>query len=417
MRKGGRISFNWADDEEPELNLPSKLKPSTKQTFASSSFDVSQIKDRVLQMEMGEEVILDSSMLEQLEAEGEAEEDEESLAQALRIKQAKEARANSRLKQVHAVPTEEEDYISLNGDHRLKRDFAAAEEAFTSTQHSRLVREDLVNDRDDTEVIEGFTPLNTLSKRLLERDLKSADFYYTELRLQEADDSDEEVSAWQASQARKGIEKGWRGGGAAGEFDADAFLAKQSRLTMQFTPPKPLDAVVPIDTLLLQETAQLEALKAELQAIEENCSKMRLDCEKYDFSRFDTSQEREKLGKLKEFSVLVSKWTVFLAEREAELDALTEQASMEANELVSDAWEHFFDDVDDEFLNLPALCTQFTGHDEALAHIIGFFCKYHLLKEKLQPGCSRQEILDSSGLQVILDSLSLELRSIILNKL
>ena len=408
MRKG-KITFAWSPEEESELNLPVKptVKPVAK-TTTKPAFDVSQIRDRVMQMEMGEEMVLDGEALESLEAEEAQEEEDttEALAQALRIKQAKEARAKSRLQEF--FPESSEDFLPFAQDHRLKRDFEAAEEEFTAHQSSRLIREDLLNDQDDSSAIEGFTMLPGLSRRLLERDLKSTEFYDSELRELHAEDSNDdgdEGSSWQATQARKGIEKGWRSA-AGGAYDADEFLAKHSRLALQFTPPKPLDPTIPVDTLLTEEQSKLTALKAELTAIEQNCAKMRLDVEGYDFSRFDTEAEKARLGELRSLAAFTAKWSAFLTEREAELEALSSQCQTD-NALVLDAWEHFFDDVEaEELLDLPGACVRLRGEEEALVQIVGFFCKYHRLKVKLVAGVTEEEALETSGLQSIIDSLS-----------
>jgi hypothetical protein len=430
MRKG-KISFAWTDDD-PELNLP--LKPALSKTTESNkpAFDVSQIRDRVMQMEMGEEVILDAVETETIlaaAAAAEEEEPENDELQALRVKQAKEARAKSRL-QVDA-DADAEEFIGIGlTEHRLRRDFDASEEAFNAHANSRFVREDLVTDLDDTAAaaaaVEGLTPLPILSRRLLlARDLKSTEFYDAQVREKHAEDSDEEVANWQAAQARKGIEKGWRSTRGA-EFDASEFLAKQSRLALQFTAPKAIDPGHSIDALVAEEARQLEILKTELEALEENCAKMRLDAQNCDFTRFSTDADQVDLARRRAFSARCTRWTAFLAARERELNALSQQSS--APHLAFDAWEHFFDDVDgvdeDEFLNLPAVCAQFQEFfpeaEEALVCIISFFCKYHLLKLKLDPALgeqSREEILHSSGLHSVLMSLPSQTRLQIENKL
>lgn len=424
MRRG-KITFSWEDEpgQEAELNLPTP-RPAAKPaaTFnkpTAASFDVSAIRDRVLQMEMGEEVVLDGTSLD----DHDHDQDQDTLRI---IQQAKEARAKMREKQ-DTVAVEEDDYLPVtsSGQYWLKRDVQDAEEAFHSSSHSRLVREDLVHDRDDSADVEGFTSFaGGLSKRILEKDLKSGDFYTAAASAEAADDSDEEVAAWQAAQARKGMEKGWR---PLGEADSsDGFLARQSKLASHFTAPKQLEPPLPIDTVLQAESAQLEKLKATLQEIEENCARMRLDQVAFDFGRFDTAREKAKLASLQQLHQVVSQWTAFLSEREAELEALLAQTDGPLD-LIQDAWEHFFDDVEGEQLvllnSLPWHCSFLQQHlaDEqlsrevqaALVHLVGFFCKYHLMKERFTSQ-DRSEILAECGLQAILDALDEETRTMIL---
>jgi hypothetical protein len=68
-------------------------------------------------------------------------------------------------------------------------------------------------------------------------------------------------------------------------------------------------------------------------------------------------------------------------------------------------WEHFFDNDDAEFVDLPLILQKYRELNlEHLAEIIGLFLRYHFLALKLVNGAEVMDIYEASGLKSVLEN-------------
>lgn len=395
----GKITLTWEDDDEEQLNpeifiKTSKIKSFTAHTDADSTpLDISKIKDRVLQMDLAEDeqVIIPGDLLENDDDEVDEVEEQELIK---KVKAAKAARMKKNNQAEEEIVDEEEIPFWMR-----KRDEQDQLESFN--EDSRFLREDILNENDvETDKMEGFTSFaGGLSRKLLQRDLKSSEFYDTEIGTELVEEDD-----WQAAQLRKGIDKGWQ----ATNDDQSSFLAKQSKLPAFISPPKIPTEKQSIDSALKSETEALQSAQTELNIVQENLLKLQLQSQQIDFSSIEQeiSNLTEQLTSLSSFQALVNKLHVFLQEKGPELEALASQFS-NSDPIMIDVWEHFLDDIDDaDLLDLPKLVKAFTENNQtfALVDILRFYCRYHLMRANAAD--EHDTILAQSGLSNILESLN-----------
>lgn len=405
-KRKGKITLTWDDDDadehqlNPEISIkPTKMRPSyISPDTDSTPLDISKIKDRVLQMDLAEneQIIISGDLLE----EGEDNDGDDYITnQELigKIKAAKEAR----MKRTQ-TPDEIEDEEELPFWMR-KRNEQDQLESFN--EDSRFVREDILNENEtENHKMEGFTSFaGGLSRKLLQRDLKSSEFYDTEIGTELIEEDD-----WQAAQLRKGIDKGWQ----VTSDDQSAFLAKQSKLPAFIPPPKIRAELSSIDRVLRDESEALQSTQSELRTLQDNLVKLKLQSQSIDFSPIEAEIVgiQSQLASLTAFQALVNKLSVFLQEKGPELEALSSQFS-NSDPIMLDVWEHFLDDIEDaDLLDLPRIVKTFMEQDQttALVDILRFYCRYHLMRAEGEEQVQQNDILISSGLSNILESLNNE---------
>ena len=400
MKKGkiNLLSFE-EDDETFTIQQRKPSKPTASKP--SSNFDLSQIKDRVIQMEMNEEIILEGEAAEALLNKEDDDENELPVELEKRIKEAKEKR-RQQIEDTENIDTVEYMPVTTKSEYWLSRDTKESEDAFAS--NSRLVREDLFNEKDIDDgsyrnfMSEGRRGLMMTSK-MLERDIKT-EMYDLDLELDTADNLD--GTNWERGQVLKGIEKGWN----SGESEA-SFYSKQAKLQPFIPPPKFTDNLSLINSnYVLVDTAE----------IEKNIEKITLDSDqletKIDALKAEIATEKSFLAELIELESFFFKFSRFLNEKSAELKEIETTKNYEK-------WLHFFDVYDDddvpvEFLNLPDIMEKAfklnLKSPKHLSELTGIFVKYHfsLFNDNKDP----KEIWESSGLKNVFESKTKDFRMI-----
>lgn len=395
MKKGKINLLSFADDnaEEEEVNFSKKpQKSSYKETDNSRPpLDLSQIKDRVIQMELDEEMIIEGEVAEALfTADNDKEEEAEDLSLLQKIKEAKSKRRE-------AVNDSEElpDYIpiSTKGDYWLMQDTKESEETF-KTSTSRLVREDLFNEIEVDDGSAAFTSFYgksegrgglMMTKKMLERDIKS-DLY--DLEISEMIE-DAEVDGWERVQVLKGIEKGWN------RTDDEAnFYSKQAKMS-NFVPPSPIEE---FDQSLLEEidTNQLEG---NLKKISDDSKRLE---EKIKELETDIDATSKSISSYNEIETFFMRCSRFLSEKLPELNEINDK----------ERWEHFFDNVDIEdsdLLDLPDIINKAKSilgpNFDGCKELTELFIKYHFMAMDFDPPSDPKTIWESSGLKDALNSI------------
>lgn len=407
MKKGkiNLLSFEDEEDDSIELEIHKKsAHPKKTQLIPEQgrpTLDLSQIKDRVSQMELDEELVLEGEAAEALinqQAEGE---DEELLE---KIKMAKLQRNNNK----KTADTDElSDYIPITSksEYWLNRDTFESEEAFKAS--SRLVREDLFNE------IEEFDPSNAytnfmnkertglmMTKKILERDIKT-DGYDLELELEASEGNNEETEEdllWRRGQVLKGTEKGWS---RPAQNDTN-FYSKQAKLAT-FIPPKPFE--------FIETTMEKDIATVDTQTQLENIEKISRDSERLEERIRELKEEMQSLNaKVKESIELETfflRYSRFLSVKLPELREIQETGE-------KTRWEHFFDDVDVEdgdLLDLPDIITRyshsnFNVNSHVLKEISELFIRYHFMF--IIDEDNVEKVWESSGLKYALNNLEPE---------
>ena len=400
MKKGKINLLSFEDDDEEETFTIQQRKPS-KPTASkpSSNFDLSQIKDRVIQMEMNEEIILEGEAAEALLNKEEDDENESPVELEKRIKEAKEKR-RQQIDDTENIDTVDYIPVTTKSEYWLSRDTKESEDAFAS--NSRLVREDLFNEKDiDDGSYTNFMPEGRrglmMTSKMLERDIKT-DMYDLDLELDTTDNLDE--TNWERGQVLKGIEKGWN----SGESEA-SFYSKQAKL-QPFVPPPKFSDTLSSTSFVLVDTAE----------IEKNIEKITLDsCQletRIDTLKAEIASEKSFLNELIDLELFFFKYSRFLNEKSAELKEIETTKNHEK-------WLHFFDVYDDddvpvEFLNLPDIMEKASklnlSSPKHLSELTGIFVKYHF--SSLNDNKDPREIWESSGLKNVFESKVKDLRMI-----
>lgn len=478
-KQKGRINLlSFDDDNEMEMGIDSEasLLPLTgvkkqqevktrdinyiENTQERIGLDLSQIKDRVLQMEINEEIVLDgeeaAQMLSSFYNETETNDNEDVLLEK-RIKEAKERR--TLMKNSSRVDYEvNDDFISLGsgtkGEYWMNRDTRESEESsFTST--SRLVREDLFNDRDDvdtkTEQMTQFIGKSVeggkreglmMTSKLLERDLRDYDL---EISLEEEHEEHDEESGeksqesirWQHQQTKKGI---------SGKGNESFIVNLQSRLE-PFFPPKGVIKSFDFDTLGNITESSSAVQETELQ---NNLVKIQSDSKRVEERTEELlavqSDLKENLMIISRLESFFRNYSTFVQEKMSEMDVIQQQAddtkdysnvslnvnvNVNNNNITSDILKHLFDDCEDEeYLNLPVILDKYfelktrlnsisAESDERdqeiefqnIKDILILFIRYHFVLSSLTTTTttttmSVKEVLESSGLQTIFDRIN-----------
>lgn len=394
------ISFEDDEDFEIQRKPPvSSLKNNNKEQVRAS-FDFSQIKDRVAQMEIDEEIILEGAVAEALLAQDleDYTEQKEQLVydenDIIRIKEQRKNRFEEQEEPEHEVLL---DYIPITSksDYWLTQDTQESELVFNSTTNSRLVREDFFNEREVDDASGAFTSfIGTASgrkglmmtSRMLERDMKTQDY---DFELVEHDDEtvvdNVDDVVWEQAQMLKGMEKGW-------DQTGDSFIMKQSKLTAFNPPPKLRNSVIDYGD-------STQALKG----VEENIKKIDLDTEQIEAKRKELEAaingHRDNVNRLAELETFFMRYSRFIREKLTELNEVDD----------FDRWEHFFDHIDDiesDLLDLPAIlnkarslnCTSLSITQ--LKELTELFVKYHF--KAIEYGREVGDVWESSGLKQVL---------------
>lgn len=405
MKKGkiNLLSFEEDDQEEEGVNFSMRQQKKPQQTPKSNPvhFDLSQIRDRVSQMEMNEEMILEGEAAAAFMNESAKEDEEEADAEMTRrVKEARQKRSLFALasEDVDGNVEESSDYIPITtkSEYWLARDTRESEETFHSTSDSRLVREDLFNEREVDDPTGAFTSfLGTgasgrqglmMTAKMLERDIKT-DMYDLELGDGKSDDEDDDLGgAWERGQVLKGIEKGWD------STDTEAgFYSKQAKLKQFIPPPKfptnPPVIEAPIDTTRLEENIQKIGQDSNLLESRIGALKLEIKTGKSD------------LNELAELEIFFTDFSQFLAEKFVELREIEEEKDRER-------WIHFFDNSPEDFLNLPEIIGKATKLNlstaKHLSELTGLFVRYLFLF--LWDAPDPKDIWDASGLKEALGS-------------
>ena len=147
--KKGKINLLSFENDEEDVNFSIQQKKPSKPTQSNPvSFDLSQIKDRVIQMELNEEIILDGEAVEALLNES-TEVGSESFDDAEMVERIREAKQKRSLFAGKDYEDDEgaTDFIPVTtkSEYWLSRDTRESEESFQSTTNSRFVREDFFN--------------------------------------------------------------------------------------------------------------------------------------------------------------------------------------------------------------------------------------------------------------------------------
>ena len=402
MKRGkiNLLNFDDGDEEEEEavnfsIHQRQKHQQTQKQPQKSNTvhFDLSQIKDRVIQMELNEEIILDGEAVEALLNES-TEVGSESFDDAEMVERIREAKQKRSLFAGKDYEDDEgaTDFIPVTtkSEYWLSRDTRESEESFQSTTNSRFVREDFFNEKevdDPTNSFTNFIGTGTLGRqglmmtsKMLERDLKT-DLY--DLEIKEEDGSDplngEDYNNWERGQILKGIEKGWN----ATETEA-SFYAKQAKLKHFVPPPKFTTNSFAIDADI--DTAKLE----------ENIGKISQDSgqleARIDTLKLEIIKEKSLLKELNDLESFFLAFSQFLKEKFTELREIEEAKDLER-------WEHFFDNAPEDFLNLPEIIEKANklnlNSPKYLSESTGIFVKYHFLWDSRDP----KEIWEASALK------------------
>jgi hypothetical protein len=406
--KKGRISLLSFEDEE---ELPEKIvivKPQEARTSASR-YDLSQIKDRVTQMDLNEEIVIDG---EEADALFGGDENTGEFCEDSKIKEAIDLRR--RMRDSQEQQEEQEDYmpITTKAEYWLQRDTRESEEQFAATDSSRLVRENLFNEVENDNAAGSFTSFFgksssggtrttglMMTAKMLERDIKS-DIYDFELSPQ---CPNEEASQWEQAQIIKGLEKGWTP-------QSESFLIKQTKLSAYFnTPPKPetTTSLADLQEFETQDTAELtlniERITQDSLQLAERMQKLKVDIE----------DSQKTITDLDEYETFFIKFARFVAEKMPQLKEIETHADMKDTNFdhFFRKWEHFFDNDDAEFVDLPLILQKYQelnlypiSNTEHLAEIIGLFLRYHFLALKLVNGAEVMDIYEASGLKSVLEN-------------
>lgn len=407
MKKGkiNLLSFE-DDDNSDEHEVKIQIKPSTvkKAEVSRPPLDLSQIKDRVVQMELDEEMVIEGDLAEALFKSDTHEDDD--LVILSKIKEAKEKRKEFCKLNQELIDNDEElpDYIPITtkGDYWLTQDTKESEESFNKNS-SRLIREDLFNEIEVDDASGAYTSFIgktaegrqglMMTKKMLERDIKT-ELYDMELDLDEPVDefNDDEIN-WEKSQVLKGIEKGWNR-----PDDEMIFYSKQAKLPT-FIPPPPIDKQP--ETLLLVNFVDTKEIEVNVNRIEDDTRRLEIRAKELEL---EIESKKKKLNSLNEMETFFMRYSRFLTEKLPELTEISSDRSK---------WEHFFDDVDVEdsdLLDLPDIINKITilGLGCSLDNykqLSELFIRYHFMAMDFQDSSDPREIWENSGLAEALKQL------------
>lgn len=432
--KKGKITLISFEEEEEEIEIQRKQPETTKvvkSNLKAPSFDFSQIKDRVSQMELDEEIILEGAEAEAFEEQ----EDEETYSGAIETNLRFTENDINRIKEQRKVKFEEKfggreddemlpDFVPITSksEYWQNQDTRDSENNFQLSSNSRLVREDLFNEKEVDDASGSFTSFIgksgdgqrsglMMTSKMLERDIKSQnydldlDVNITENGSDSNEEENEENLVWEQAQMLKGMEKGWDQSTvmatstttttATAMPSMESFLIKQTKLNTFISPPK----------LTRNYLDKCDAeIPNKIVEIEENIQKIEIDSEKIEGKRRELEIEigahERNLKNILELEKFFVRYTRFLREKMEELDEID----------TFDRWEHFFDhlddDDDDDLIDLPEILNKLKSLNMAanpriIKESTELFIKYHF-KSAFNYGKDFQQVWDESGLKQVL---------------
>jgi hypothetical protein len=420
MKKGkiNLLSFEDDGNDEETVKIQKKSSNTKKETEISRPpLDLSQIKDRVIQMELDEEMVIEGEVAEALFEEENGNYDDSGLLE--KIKEAKEKRKRRGEASKNKLTTEEDfnelpDYIPITtkGDYWLTKDTKESEEAFNKNS-SRLVREDLFNEIEVDDASGAYTSFIgkssegrqglMMTKKMLERDIKTEELYDLEMELNEPFEeiNDDEIS-WEKSQILKGIEKGWNR-----PDDEMNFYSKQAKLP-NYIPPPSIDkeedtnfkifSFIDIDINSKDIELNINRISEDSKRLKERVKELEIEIE----------NKRKRIEKTNEIETFFVRYSRFLTEKLLELNEISKDQVK---------WEHFFDNVDVEdsdLLDLPDIINKISflglGTSQNYKQITELFIKYHFMamdfdKNSNSNSSDPQNIWESSGLADALEKI------------
>ena len=454
--KKGRINLLSFEGDEEKIKTPefgfgfgsgsgsSSRNQNIKRSFITKNekkaeVDFSQIRDRVIQMDFDEEIILEGDSAEAFLSRNLNEKndnfnsgEDEELKLVERIKEAKLKRS---LKDFDHRDQELPDFIPITtkGEYWLDRDTRESEETFNSTT-SRLVRENLFNETEINDGNEGFTQFfgkdvlgrqgMMMTSKILERDIKS-ELYDLELNVnvEQLNDDEETISdvMWEKSQVLKGIEKGWNQGEGNNNF-----LSIQTKLST-FIPPKSLNYFNSSNNNNFD--LDLKINNEELKKFGENVEKISSDSkqleERINELRIEIENSHLFIQKLNEMETFFVRYSRFLSEKIPQLQSLEQEfINLNLSETETTGrhckWESFFDNVDCDLLDLPGIIkkykmiikTNYSPEHKNLIELTSLFVRYHFLSINNDDDTKDiWKIYEESGLSAALKLLNTEQQS------